>query len=417
MPTAEDRARARPPPVQLASVLRAAYAVQPPAHRVAPRHRRPSSANVPIPALLLESQRTAALILARTAARAAAGERTRALIQEQRHEERTRRRPASAPIRVRKHPMPKAKLAAARAAAAKLLDGSKKQRSPWGFFLCDVCDDAEGKQRLLHVSAPAAAAWDDLDDAPTPDFPLPDVTVARPAMAEERRLAFGPFAFRLSPSSEVLAWLAATILRPVLRGAHVLELGSGLGFTGLAVAKWCECASVRLTDGDPASVALLERVVETNRRCSDALGDAMVHGGGFGATTVDAAMLLWGEHAPPPVPLSPAASGGDGLDERSTYDVRVATLVALPRLRCKRLSRVRGLGLAPPAGRAVRRLRVRPSAPHGPSGNASQVHQACDGRGSRGSIAAVRLVARLRDGGARRVLRRELGRSLRRHDA
>ena len=235
MPTAEDRARARPPPVQLASVLRAAYAVQPPAHRVAPRHRRPSSANVPIPALLLESQRTAALILARTAARAAAGERTRALIQEHRHEGRTMRRPTSAPIRVRKHPMPKAKLAAARA-AAKLLDG--KQRSPWGFFLCSVCDDAEGKQRLLHVSAPAAAAWDDIDDSPAPEFPLPDVTVARPAMAEERRLSFGPFAFRLSPSSEVLAWLAATFLRSVLHGAHVLELGSGLGFTGLAVAKW-----------------------------------------------------------------------------------------------------------------------------------------------------------------------------------
>ena len=95
---------------------------------------------------------------------------------------------------------------------------------------------------------------------------------------------------------------------------------------------------MRLTDGDPTSVALLEKVVESNRRCSDALGDAREHAGGFGATTVDAAMLLWGEHAPPPVPLSPAASGGDGLDERSTYDVRVATLVALPRLRCKRLS-------------------------------------------------------------------------------
>ena len=83
---------------------------------------------------------------------------------------------------------------------------------------------------------------------------------------------------------------------------------------------------MRLTDGDPTSVALLEKVVESNRRCGDALG------GGFGETTVDAAMLLWGEHSPPPVPLSPTASGGNVHDEQKTYDVRVATLVALPRL-------------------------------------------------------------------------------------
>ena len=146
---------------------------------------------------------------------------------------------------------------------------------------------------------------------------------------------------------------------------------------------------MRLTDGDPTSVALLEKVVESNRRCSDALG------GGFGETTVDAAMLLWGEHSPPPVPLSPTASGGNVHDEQKTYDVRVATLVALPRLHCERLSRVYGLCLPPLAGRAVCRLRVRPSAAPSASGNAAQVRQASDGRGSRSSIAAVRLVARL----------------------
>ena len=43
--------------------------------------------------------------------------------------------------------------------------------------------------------------------------------------AEEKRLAFGPFAFRLSPSSEVLAWLLATRLRAKLKGARVLEVG------------------------------------------------------------------------------------------------------------------------------------------------------------------------------------------------
>jgi SAM-dependent methyltransferase len=111
---------------------------------------------------------------------------------------------------------------------------------------------------------------------------LPDVVLARPSSAGEKRLVFGPFAFRLSPSCEVFSWLAATTLRSRLRGRRVLELGSGLGLTGLALAIWCECASVRLSDGDPQAVERLQQNVQLNA-------------GNFGETAVDAVELLWGE--------------------------------------------------------------------------------------------------------------------------
>lgn len=215
-------------------------------------------------------------------------------------------RPESAPdIR------PRQKLAAAREEAKKLLVHSTgRKRTPWGFFVCEAhCDDG-GRVSELHVGAPAILAWaSEQQTVETPD--LPDVVVVRPTQPDECRLAFGPFAFRLSPSSEVLAWLAATSLRSKLQGAHVLELGSGLGFTGLAVAKWCDCASMRLSDGDPASVAVLEKVVQRN--C------------GFGDTEIDAAMLLWGEHPPPPPPMGAKAAsvgtGGSDLAEERLYDV------------------------------------------------------------------------------------------------
>jgi len=65
------------------------------------------------------------------------------------------------------------------------------------------------------------------------------------------------------------------------------------------VASWCDCACVRLSDGDPTSVALLERAVDLNRNA-------------FGATAVDAALLLWGENAPPPLTSAASASDSDG---------------------------------------------------------------------------------------------------------
>ena len=265
------------------------------AHRPAPTLRGGVAAHRPPPPLILEAQRNEKLMLARMAARAAASERARLLAAKAAMARGKRQRPASAPMRAAPS-LPVAsrlKIAAARDAAKKLLASGKQQRSPWGFFACQT--QVGVGQSELHVSAPAVVTVSCGPDAVVSSHTRceaadsPDVIVARPADPEERRLAFGPFAFRLSPSSEVLAWLAATALRPQFDGAHVLELGSGLGFTGLAVAKWCGCASVRLTDGDPASVTLLEKVVAQNRTA-----------GGFGRTEVDAGLLLWGEQSPPP---------------------------------------------------------------------------------------------------------------------
>ena len=149
--------------------------------------------------------------------------------------------------------------------------GAPRSNPPWGFFPCTMEEEESGGASRHRLSAP-----EELDDAP------PDVVISRPHTPQDKRLCFGPFAFRLSPSSEVLAFLMATTpLRRLLAGKRVLELGSGLGFTGIACAAWCDCAHVRLTDGDPQAVSQISKNVEFNRPS-------------YGSTSVDAAELPWG---------------------------------------------------------------------------------------------------------------------------
>lgn len=194
-------------------------------HRAAPtlqrhstQHRQPPTFSAP---LVREAERIEALIQARLAARAEFSSYARALAAKSAKASaaRAKLRPASAPLKGAAA-APRAKIAAARDAAATLKGflAGPQQRTPWRFFACRTVEGVG--QAELHVSAPAV-----LDERS-----LPDVIVARPACAEERKLAFGPFAFRLSPSSETLAWLCAqsAALRAQLDGAHVLELGSGL---------------------------------------------------------------------------------------------------------------------------------------------------------------------------------------------
>ena len=175
------------------------------------------------------------------------------------------------------------------------------QRTSWGFFTSALSVDQRDNAPLLRIGAPAINGAQQ----------LPDMMLARPVGAEEKRLQFGPFAFRLSPSSEVLAWLLATRLRPKLKGKRVLEVGSGLGLTGLACAAWCECESVELTDGDPQAVTLLHRNAALNR-------------GRYGTTTVEVALLLWGltaanRHVASTSSTRPAARQEDAMDQ--LYDV------------------------------------------------------------------------------------------------
>jgi hypothetical protein len=190
-------------------------------------------------ALELETRHVDALCAARLAARAAASTRARQLV-------RTRpQRPQSAvptiysAIGPPRTPLPMPTRASTLAAKQLLVEMREKKRSPWGFFLCQLLPGQLSELNLMRVGAPAALSAGDGDDGAAASesarTTYEDVLLARPAVPEERRLAFGPFAFRLSPSSEVLAWLAVTRMRDALRGARVLELGSGLGFTGLAV--------------------------------------------------------------------------------------------------------------------------------------------------------------------------------------
>lgn len=91
----------------------------------------------------------------------------------------------------------------------------------------------------------------------------------------------GDFARRISPSAEVLAWYVVK-LRSRFKKKRVLELGAGMGLSGLAACVGTAAKHIELTDGDPNSVSLLEENMSRNK-------DA------FTAKKVTARPLVWGE--------------------------------------------------------------------------------------------------------------------------
>lgn len=98
----------------------------------------------------------------------------------------------------------------------------------------------------------------------------PGISITRPTPSQ--RLRFGDFGRRLAPSGEVLAWLLAKGTWD-FTGKRVLELGSGLGLSGMACAAWTGCSSVLLTDGDPVLVEVLGANAALNKEAG-AFADA-----------------------------------------------------------------------------------------------------------------------------------------------
>ena len=99
-------------------------------------------------------------------------------------------------------------------------------------------------------SAAAAAAAADI------------VSIDLPFLEEENSLASS-----LWPGSLAAAILCTSpTLRETVRGRQVLELGSGLGLTGLAVAAAGPAASCTLTDHDAAALEALQDLVAEGRR-------------------------------------------------------------------------------------------------------------------------------------------------------
>lgn len=153
----------------------------------------------------------------------------------------------------------------------------RARTTPWSFFACDMPQVKETplnakETPLLRIQHPEVLSQDRC---------WPPVLLTRPIDPHMKRLAFGPFAFKLSPSCEALAWLCCTSAREWLAGKRVLEVGAGLGLTGLICATWCECASVCLTDGDPTSVSAIRANVELNQQA------------GSLQSPVDVAQLEW----------------------------------------------------------------------------------------------------------------------------
>ena len=237
-------------------------------HRLPPTlpiaHRLP-----PTLPIAQELQAQSELIAKRSSARAAASDECRRVAKEL-----AKRRPPLLPHRQPPSLPPRPTIRAARRpSSAPLLLGQMSAaggRSAWGYFKCTRSLHPETGDVLLRMQPPEdeQQGW-------------PSIAIARPCTRDV--LQHGPFAFKLSPSSEVCAHLIVTRLRKALAGKHVLEVGAGLGYAGIACAAWTDAASVTLTDGDPISVAALRRNVELN-----------VEASAFGSTAVEARQLCYG---------------------------------------------------------------------------------------------------------------------------
>ena len=142
-------------------------------------------------------------------------------------------------------------------------------RSDWGLFACARRDEAGGAQVLTYAMEPPRKGCEAA------------VAVVKPITGAGTALMHGDFARRASPSLEALSWRVAT-RRKLFKGKRVLELGAGLGLTGLACAAWTEAEAVDLTDGDPAVVATLQRSIRLNEAS-----------GVFGETRVRGSLLHW----------------------------------------------------------------------------------------------------------------------------
>lgn len=89
----------------------------------------------------------------------------------------------------------------------------------------------------------------------------------------------------LWPAEEVLTYFCAT--HPELfRNKTVVELGSGYGLGGLAIAACADAAEVVITDGNPQVLDYIEHNIEANSRA-------------FGDTSVSSAALYWSREQTP----------------------------------------------------------------------------------------------------------------------
>jgi len=86
----------------------------------------------------------------------------------------------------------------------------------------------------------------------------------------------------LWPAEEVLTHFCSAN-KELFKGKRVLELGSGVGLAGLAVASLCAAAEVVLTDGNPTAVQVLQENIARNRA-------------GFKTQSVRAELLHWGDY-------------------------------------------------------------------------------------------------------------------------
>ncbi|CAN0431024.1 unnamed protein product [Ectocarpus sp. 12 AP-2014] len=101
----------------------------------------------------------------------------------------------------------------------------------------------------------------------------------------------------------------------LLRGKRVLELGAGIGMTGMAVAASCGAAEVVLTDYAPRVLANLHHNVEINRALLEA-GDGRSNGDNDKPSTtpsgVSVRFLDWTDYCRHNASSVPPAGGGGG---------------------------------------------------------------------------------------------------------
>lgn len=170
---------------------------------------------------------------------------------------------------------------------------SKVGRSVWGFFGYDP-DETEGLNDL--GALPVGTGWNRSEPGWN-RFPGEQLMTYRlepvPMGCEAKaglKVSFwrpggrannlhGNFARKISPASEAFTWYLLE-QRSMLAGKRVLEIGAGLGLTGLSIAVWGDAACVHITDGDPVVVDVLQRSLQLNE-------------GRFDNAQVEVRELLW----------------------------------------------------------------------------------------------------------------------------
>lgn len=175
--------------------------------------------------------------------------------------------------------------------AVQKMDTRNSGLSPFGFFMCETVKMLVPEQKE-DVDCLKFRVMQGLQSGVRDDITVyASVNLTRANLSEDSRnakvaLRYGDFGRRMTAYAEVLA---SYIIRNAesFAGKTVIELGAGLGISGLFAGCGTAAAEVVLSDGDPVVLDRLHFNVELNQRQ-----------GSLGSTDVNVQFLAWEDNRP-----------------------------------------------------------------------------------------------------------------------